>query len=218
MMWQRRVVWSVALVCGSLVSACADSGQPGADERPMDPADVPQPYLEVQPGPGGPTGVVLETMNGGGYTYTLLDVQGEELWMAGPMSEIAVSDTLYLAGASNMGVFKSTALDRMWDEIYFIDAFQLASADDGSFFGTVTETMNVAGYTYVQVDVGDDNSWMAASGSEDPLVWLAGPEMALNVGDMLVWQGGSVMREFHSGTLNRTFAEIVFVGSMTVVN
>lgn len=184
----------------------------------MDPADVPQPYLEVQPGPGGPTGVVMETMNGGGYTYTLLDVQGEELWMAGPMSEVAVSDTVYLAGASNMGVFRSNALDRMWDEIYFIDVFQLASADDGGFLGTVTETMNVAGYTYVQVDVGDDNSWMAASGSEDPLVWLAGPEMALNVGDVVVWQGGSVMREFHSGTLNRTFAEIVFVGSMTVVN
>lgn len=218
MMWKRRVIWSMLLVGGFVVSACADSGEQGADERPMDPADVPQPYLEVPLGPGGPTGVVMETMNGGGYTYTLLEVEGEELWMAGPMADLAVSDTVYLAGASNMGVFKSNALDRMWDEIYFIDAFQRASADDGGFFGTVTETMSVAGYTYVQVDVGEDNNWMAASGSENPVVWLAGPETVLNVGDVVMWQGGSIMREFHSGTLDRTFAEIVFVGSMSVVN
>ena len=214
MMWERRVVRSGALVCGLVMSACA----PGDDGRPGDPADVPQPYLEVAPGPGGPTGIVLETMNAGGYTYSRLEAQEAEIWMAGPMTDLTVSDTVYLAGASNMGVFRSNELDRIWDEIYFTDAFRKASDADGTFQGTITETMNVAGYTYVQVDVGEDNSWMAASGSEDPLVWLAGPEMTLSVGDVLSWRGGSVMREFHSGTLDRTFAEIVFVGSFTVVN
>jgi hypothetical protein len=58
---------------------------------------------------------------------------------------------------------------------------------------------------------------MAASDTEEPLVWLAGPETVLGVGDVVSWQGGSLMRQFHSGTLNRTFTEIVFVGSLTRV-
>ena len=217
-MRERRIFWGVALMCGFVVSACGQSGEPGADGLPVDPADVPQPYYEVAPGPGGPVGVVLETMNAGGYTYSRLDVQDAEIWMAGPMTDLSVNDTVYLAGASNMGVFRSEELDRMWDEIYFIDSFMKASASDGTFQATVTETMNAAGYTYAQITVGEDLIWMVPAGSEEPLVWLAGPETELSVGDVVSWQGGSVMREFRSSTLDRTFAEIVFVGSFTVVN
>ncbi len=214
MMWDRRMVRSGALLVSVLVGACA----PGDDGPAGDPADVPQPYYEVAPGPGGPIGVVLETMNAGGYTYARLDAPEAEIWAAGPMTDLVVGDTVYLAGASNMGVFKSDELDRMWDEIYFVNAFQKASETDGTFEATVTETMNAAGYSYVQITVGEDLVWMVPAGSEEPLVWLAGPETELSVGDVVSWQGGSVMREFRSNSLDRTFAEIVFVGSFTVVN
>ena len=134
MMWDRRMVRSGALLFGVLVGACA----PGDEVVPRDPADVPQPYYEVAPGPGGPVGIVLETMNAGGYTYARLDAPETEIWAAGPMTDLALNDTVYLAGASNMGVFRSEELDRGWDEIYFVNAFQKASAADGTFQAAVT--------------------------------------------------------------------------------
>jgi len=207
MRWERQNVWLVALVFGLLVSACRREGE----------AEYPQPYLAALPGPGGPVGTVLETMTAGVYTYARIGAENAEIWVAAPTTKLAVGDTVSLAGADNMGPFTSPTLDRTFEEIYFIDQFRAADATVGTFQGTVTETMSVAGYTYALVNVGEEFSWMAASDTEEPLVWLAGPGTALSVGDVVSWQGGSVMREFHSGTLDRTFTEVVFVGSMTRV-
>ena len=218
MKWERLIIRIVALVCGLLVSACGEMGEPGTEGLPEGTSEVPQPFLTVSPGPGGPAGIVLETMTAGGYTYARIDAEDKEIWIAGPVAEIAVGDTVSLAGADNMGPFTSPSLDRTFEEIYFIDQFRTAGTADGTYQGTVTESMNAAGYTYVQVNVGEEFSWMAAPDAEGPLVWLAGPETVLSVGDVVSWQGGSVMRGFHSNTLERTFTEIVFVGSLTVVN
>ena len=215
---ERRIIRIVALVCTLLVPACGETGEPGAEGLPEGTSEVPQPYLAASPGPGGPTGIVLETMTTQGYIYARIGTDDKEIWLAGPMGEIAVGDTVSLAGADNMGPFESPSLDRTFEEIYFIDQFRTAGAANPTYQGTVTESMNAAGYTYVQVNVGEEFSWMSATDTDEPLVWLAGPETVLSVGDVVSWQGGSVMREFRSNTLERTFAEIVFVGSLTVVN
>jgi len=207
MRWERQNVWRVALVIGLLVSACGREGEP----------EYPQPYLAALPGPGGPVGTVLETMNSGVYTYARIGAENAEIWVAGPMTKLAIGDTVSLAGADNMGPFTSPTLDRKFDEIYFIDQFRAADATVGTFQGTVTETMTVDGHTYALVNVGEEFSWMRASDTEEPLVWLAAPATVLSVGDVVSWQGGSVMREFHSGALDRTFTELVFVGSLTRV-
>ena len=213
MKWHWRVARNVAL--GGVFFALACGG--GGEAAPEAPEAPPQPYLNATPGPAQPTGVVVETMDAGGYTYARVEADGTELWLAGPLSQVTLGDTLSLVGADNMGQFSSPSLDRTFDELYFVQGFKEASDDDGSFQGTVTETMNVAGYTYAQVEVAEELAWMTAADAEEPIVWLAGPEMELSVGDVVSWRGGSVMRDFHSGTLGRTFSEIVFVGSMTRV-
>ncbi|MCJ7630677.1 MAG: GW dipeptide domain-containing protein [Longimicrobiales bacterium] len=218
MMWERRIIRIVALACGLLVTACGETKVPGAEGLPEGTSEAPQPYLAASPGPGGPTGIVLETMAAGGYTYARVGTDDTEIWVAGPMAEIAVGDTVSLAGADNMGPFASPSLDRTFEEIYFIDQFRTADAADPTYKGTVTQSVNAAGYTYVQVSVGEEFSWMGAGDTEEPLVWLAGPETKIGVGDVVSWHGGSIMRDFHSSTLERTFAEIVFVESLTVVN
>jgi len=221
MRWEWRIVLCVVLVSGLLVSGCEGTGEPdasgGTDGAGEGNPEYPQPYLTALPGPGGPVGTVLETINAGMYTYARIGTENAEIWAAAPMSELAVGDTVSLAGADNMGPFTSPTLDRTFEEIYFMDQFRTAGAMVDMFQGTVTEVMNAAGYTYALVNVGEEFRWMAASDTEEPVVWLAGPETVLSIGDVVNWQGGSVMRQFHSGTLNRTFTEIVFVSSLTRV-
>jgi hypothetical protein len=211
---ERMFFRVVALACGLTVSACGDAG----DAATEDPSALPQAFLAVSPGYGGPAGIVLETMNAERYSYARVGADDEEIWVAGPMTELAVGDTVSLVGAGNMGAFTSPSLDRTFEDLYFIDQFLSAGAADGTFQGTIIETMNAAGYTYAQVNVGEEFGWMAAPGAEEPLIWLAGPETVLSAGDLVSWQGGSVMRGFHSTTLERTFTEIIFVGSFTVMN
>ncbi|MHB1034342.1 MAG: OB-fold nucleic acid binding domain-containing protein [Pirellulales bacterium] len=68
--------------------------------------------------------------------------------------------------------------------------------------GTVTETANAAGYTYVQVDSGSQKLWAAA------------PEFAVKVGDKVTVPPGVPMHKYHSKTLNRDFDVVYFVNSI----
>ena len=77
-----------------------------------------------------------------------------------------------------------------------------ARGGTASASGTVVETMNAAGYTYVQVDTGSAK------------VWAAAPEFQVKVGDQVVVPEGTPMQNYHSNTLNRDFAVVYFVGSI----
>ncbi|MBU0673815.1 MAG: DNA-binding protein [Proteobacteria bacterium] len=70
--------------------------------------------------------------------------------------------------------------------------------------GSVTETMNASGYTYILVDTGGEK------------VWVAGPMTQLKVGDEVFVPDGSHMTNFKSNTLNREFEEIIFAASIMV--
>ncbi len=215
---ELRKVWCVVLVSGLLLSGCGkkeeldpSSGAGGPGEGS---SEFPQPYLAELSGPDGPAGIVLETMNAGAYTYARIGTENHEIWMAAPTAIVAVGDTVSLAGADNMGPFSSPTLERKFEEIYFIDQFRAAGAKADTFQGTVTETMTVAKHTYALVNVGEEFRWMGVPDTDEPLVWLACPVTALSVGDVVRWRGGSVMQDFYSAELDRTFTEVVFVGSL----
>jgi len=70
--------------------------------------------------------------------------------------------------------------------------------------GKVTETMNAAGYTYVQVDTGKEKFWAAA------------PEVKVQVGDSVVVPEGMPMPDYESKSLNRKFDLVYFVPSIMV--
>lgn len=74
-----------------------------------------------------------------------------------------------------------------------------AAAPPAALKGKVAETMDASGYTYVRLDDG--------SGKE---MWAAVPKTDLKVGEEITLQGGSVMENFNSKTLNKTFEKIVF--------
>ncbi len=70
--------------------------------------------------------------------------------------------------------------------------------------GTVTETMDAAGYTYLQVDTGQETFWAAA------------PPTEVQVGDDVIVPPGMPMENFHSSALDRDFDLVYFVEAVRV--
>jgi hypothetical protein len=73
-----------------------------------------------------------------------------------------------------------------------------AEAAKGNLSGTVAETFDSGGYTYIQLDTGSEK------------VWAAVGQAKVAVGDKISLLNGPVMRDFHSTSLDRTFPEIIF--------
>jgi hypothetical protein len=84
------------------------------------PIDAPPPAAAAAT---GPEGIVLETIDGGGYTYVLLETDDGELWTAGPTTELEVGERVALAGAMQMGPFTSSALERDFDNLVFTNQY-----------------------------------------------------------------------------------------------
>jgi len=64
--------------------------------------------------------------------------------------------------------------------------------------GTVLETMNASGYTYILVQTGTGETWVAI------------PATTIEKGAAVTYYEGMVMKNFTSKTLNRTFDAVVF--------
>lgn len=64
--------------------------------------------------------------------------------------------------------------------------------------GTILETMDAAGYTYLNLDTGDAK------------VWVAIPQSEVAKGEKVSALEGMKMKNFHSNSLDRTFASIIF--------
>lgn len=73
-----------------------------------------------------------------------------------------------------------------------------AGTQANSVSGTVLESMDASGYTYMRVNTGSDT------------IWVAIPVSQVKKGDKVSFYQGMVMPDFHSKTLDRTFKEIVF--------
>ena len=72
-----------------------------------------------------------------------------------------------------------------------------------SLSGTIAETMNSGGYTYLRIEKDGLNTWAAI------------PETKLTVGEHITLPPGHEMVNFTSATLNRTFETIIFTTGPT---
>lgn len=79
-----------------------------------------------------------------------------------------------------------------------------ATSLENGFAGKVVDTINTAGYTYVQVDTGTQK------------LWAATPEMPVKTGDMVKVAPGMPMEKYHSQSLKRDFDMVYFTGGITV--
>ena len=75
--------------------------------------------------------------------------------------------------------------------------------DSSSGTGTVVETMDSGGYTYVRLE--ENNRWVASR------------TFTVSIGDNVTYADAAEMGDFHSRSLDRTFENILFTQSLAVV-
>ncbi|MBJ6751566.1 hypothetical protein [Geomonas anaerohicana] len=174
------------------------------------------------------SGKVVETFDGGGYTYVNLLKDGKNTWVAAPVMQVVVGQELELLPGAVMPNFTSKSLGRTFDNIVFSGglpsqlnppakpaagaaATAAAAADNGPaeaeeaiLAGTVIETITASNYIYLRIEKDGKASWAAV------------PRTDIAVGDEVELAPGTPMGEFSSKTLNRTFNSIYFAGGVEV--
>ena len=183
------------------LAACSSEAPSAADETTFADSEL-----------TGNTGQVLSSVQVPGYTYIEVRNNGRTIWLAGTPVVVEEGEVISWGQSAVMRNFKSTVLDRVFEEILFVsgvyqgDAVPPQSASTAPTTqntGTVLSTQSAAGYSYVEVETGPRTT-----------VWLAAPSAELEVGQHIEWQGASKMTNFSSPSLGRTFEEILFVSSV----
>lgn len=195
----------------TILAACAGCTLPG---QAVKPAASPTQGITLL------SGKVVETFDGGGYTYVNLLKDGKNTWVAAPIMKVTVGQELELLPGAEMPNFTSKSLNRTFEKIIFSGGLssQLnapapvaaaedkgpAEADEALLVGTVIETMGAAQYTYVRVEKDGKASWAAV------------PRADVALGDEIELAPGTPMGQFSSKTLGRTFKSIYFAGGLKV--
>lgn len=78
--------------------------------------------------PDAITGVVIKTMDSGGYTYVLVDTGSDQVWAAGPAIIVSPGDTVTFNGSMPMNGYYSRTLDQTFECVYFTGAIEVASS------------------------------------------------------------------------------------------
>ena len=110
---------------------------------------------------------------------------------------------LPIAIVVTLGLFLVTAGCDKSEEAAVADNPALATpVPEGMVRGTVLETMDSGGYTYVLVDTDQDQRWAAAQ------------QTAVSVGDVVQMGAGMPMADFTSKTLDRSFDVLYFIDGL----
>jgi hypothetical protein len=98
----------LSLVAGQVLAFPGGATSPPAGNPP---AATSQPPLVK--------GTVVETMNGGGYTYVCIEDGGKKQWAAMPPTEVKVGESVEIKPSMEMRNFNSKALGRTFDSLIF---------------------------------------------------------------------------------------------------
>ncbi len=75
-------------------------------------------------------GTIVETLDGGGYTYVRINDGTDDIWLAGPGTRVRVGDFLEAPRGALMRNFKSKTLDRIFPEIYFVESIKITRGEE----------------------------------------------------------------------------------------
>ena len=114
----------------------------------------------------------------------------------------SIKSTLAIAGVSVALLVTQIGCAESVQEPVTDNSALASPVPDGMVRGTVLETVNSGGYTYVFIETDQDERW------------VAGRQTAVQVGDVVQSNRGTAMPEFHSKSLNRTFDVVYFASTL----
>jgi len=103
----------VAALCGSLTVPAPE---------PARAAEAPEPAARR-------SGKVLEAIEASNYSYVHVNTGAEEVWLAGPKVQVKPGDRVVFPSGMLMTDFKSKALGRTFDRLFFVDWIQPEGAE-----------------------------------------------------------------------------------------
>ena len=104
---------TILILSSLFLAACGETGSTQVAEAQRPPS--PQSGSSAT----GIQGKVLSTMDSGGYTYVRIQVDGKEIWAAGPTTVVQPGDQITVVGAMEMKDFHSKTLDRTFESLWF---------------------------------------------------------------------------------------------------
>jgi hypothetical protein len=128
---------SFAFLLATLTACVLSVGCNDADSKtaaPISAAESPQPAAAPAPS-GSFTGVVLETMDAGGYTYVHVDTGTEKIWAATRQFQVKVGDQLIIPAGMPMNNFHSNTLNRDFARIYFTSGIRVVGGQKPASVG-----------------------------------------------------------------------------------
>lgn len=139
------LVW-MAMIIGAAEPLAEEVEQPRAaetSERLLSPAQ------------GNLAGTAMQTMDVSQYTYVEIDTGKGLAWVAGPLTKVNVGDTVEATNGIPMIDFRSTTLDRTFDEIHLVSAIrvksqQKSSSESAPGGGNATATPQVSGVERIE--------------------------------------------------------------------
>jgi len=165
-------------------------------------------------------GKALEVIQAGEYTYINIEKDEGSEWIATATLSAAKGDTINYSKGSLMKNFRSKSLDRTFPKIIFAGAANISSKGHPSIAealnisanqtelpnqGEVISIIPTSMYTYIEVSHNGINRWLAA------------PSAELKSGDNINYANGAVMTNFYSKTLDREFAEVLFISKVEII-
>jgi len=184
------------------------------------------------------SGKVTEALAVGTYTYLHVTKDGKDAWLAIPRRDVAVGAEVQYGDGAVMKDFHSKTLNRTFAEVMFLEGVTVAGettpampsghppvqasetpnvpaghppvpADQAAVenlpnVGKVKESIAAGSYTYLRI---------AGKGDDE---WVAIPRQDVPVGAEVRYAEGMMMKDFHSRSLDRTFAEVMFLGGVLV--
>jgi hypothetical protein len=142
-------------------------------------------------------GKVVETMDVDKYTYVQVDTGTEKIWAAGPKCVVKVGDQLVIPEGMPMRNYHSKTLDRDFDLIYFVTAFQSGTGSPMSSSGAAATSGMPAGHPPV------------SGSTPPPNVDLTGLEKP---------EGGLTVAEIYAGKADLADKEVTFRGKVVKYN
>lgn len=103
--------------------------------------------------PDAISGKIVETMNSGGYTYVLLEKDGEKTWVAVGEMKVTVGQDISLAPGIEKFGFKSETLNRTFDRIILSTGPVSSHASSGAHKSADTDSKKAAVHTDEKIDV-----------------------------------------------------------------